>query len=326
MRRREFMAALGGAAALPLAARAQQMMPVIGFAVSASAAQSRRTLAGFEEGLKEAGYIAGQNVVVEHRFAEGQLDRFPGFISEFIHRKVSVIVTAGTAGALAAKKATSTIPIVFSIGEDPVTRGIVPSLNRPAGNLTGVYQFAMAAGLEGKRLGLLHEMVPKVETLGVLIHPNLAASELQLRDVQEAAASLNVKLVIVHAKAGGEFDAAFSSAAQQKAGAILVCGSPFFYSRRQQLVLLAARHGLPAIYEWREFAEAGGLMSYGARLADAYRQAGLYAGRVLKGDKPADLPVVQVTTFELVVNLSTVKALGLTVPSTLLARADEVIE
>jgi putative ABC transport system substrate-binding protein len=322
MRRRDFIAALGGALAMPLAARAQQPSPMVGFASNSSTL--RRALAGFEDGLKEAGYIAGQNVSVEYRFAEGQFDRFPAFISEFIRRNASVIVTTSNAGALAAKKATSTIPVVFSIGDDPVKLGIVPNLNRPSGNLTGVYQFT--TGLEGKRLGLLHEMVPKAATLGVLIHPNYAPSESQLRDVQEAAARLNVKLVIVRANAEGEFDAAFSSVAQQKAGAILVCASPFFNSRRQQLVLLAARHGLPAIYEWREFAEAGGLMSYGTRLADAYRQAGLYAGRVLRGDKPADLPVVQVTTFEFVVNLSTVKALGIEVPPMLIARADEVIE
>ena len=322
MRRREFIAALGGALAMPLAARAQQPLPMVGFASNSSTL--RRALAGFEDGLKEAGYIAGQNVSVEYRFAEGQFDRFPAFISEFIRRNASVIVTTSNAGALAAKKATSTIPVVFSIGDDPVKLGIVPNLNRPSGNLTGVYQFT--TGLEGKRLGLLHEMVPKAAMLGVLIYPNYAPSELQLRDVQEAAARLNVKLVIVRANAEGEFDAAFSSVAQQKAGAILVCASPFFNSRRQQLVLLAARHGLPAIYEWREFAEAGGLMSYGTRLADAYRQAGLYAGRVLRGDKPADLPVVQVTTFEFVVNLSTVKALGIEVPPMLIARADEVIE
>ena len=322
MRRRDFIAAVGGALAMPLAARAQQPSPMVGFASNSSTL--RRALAGFEDGLKEAGYIAGQNVSVEYRFAEGQFDRFPAFISEFIRRNASVIVTTSNAGALAAKKATSTIPVVFSIGDDPVKLGIVPNLNRPSGNLTGVYQFT--TGLEGKRLGLLHEMVPKAAMLGVLIHPNYAPSESQLRDVQEAAARLNVKLVIVRANAEGEFDAAFSSVAQQKAGAILVCASPFFNSRRQQLVLLAARHGLPAIYEWREFAEAGGLMSYGTRLADAYRQAGLYAGRVLRGDKPADLPVVQVTTFEFVVNLSTVKALGIEVPPMLIARADEVIE
>ena len=274
MKRRDFIAALGGAAAMPRAARAQQPLPMVGFASNSSTL--RRALAGFEDGLKEAGYIDRQNVSVEYRFAEGQFDRFPAFISEFIRRNASVIVTTSNAGALAAKKATSTIPVVFSIGDDPVKLGIVPSLNRPSGNLTGVYQFT--TGLEGKRLGLLHEMVPKAAMLGVLIHPNYAPSELQLRDVQEAAARLNVKLVIVRANAEGEFDAAFSSVAQQKAGAILVCASPFFNSKRQQLVLLAARHGLPAIYEWREFAEAGGLMSYGTRLADAYRQAGLYAG------------------------------------------------
>jgi ABC-type uncharacterized transport system substrate-binding protein len=297
---------------------------MVGFAVSGSAGPLRLALAGFDDGLKEMGYIAGQNVSVERRFAEGQFDRFPGFISEFVRSKASVIVTTSNPGVLAAKKATTTIPIVFSLGDDPVKLGIVPSLNRPEGNITGVYQFT--TGLEGKRLGLLREMLPKASTIAVLIHPNNPPSESQLRDVNEAAKSLGVKLVVVRANVESEFDAAFTTVVQQKAGALLVCASPFFNLRRQQLVVLAARHSLPAIYEWREFAEAGGLMSYGTRLADAYRQAGVYAGRVLKGDKPANLPVVQVTKFEFVINLSTAKALSLEVPPPLSARADEVIE
>ena len=324
MRRRTFIAGLGGAAiGWPLATRAQQSaMPVVGFALSSSAAVLGRALAAFENGLKDSGYIAGQNVAVEYRYADGQFERFPDFISEFIRRKVAVIVTSSP-GVRGAKKETSTIPIVFTMGDDPVKAGIVPSLNNPGSNVTGVYQFT--TGLEGKRLGLLHEMTPKASTLAVLVHPNNAASESQLRDVQEAAKRLGVQLVVVRANAESEFDAAFASA-KQKAAALLVAASPFFNSNRQQLVLLAARHGLPAIYEWRDFAEAGGLMSYGTRLADAYHQAGVYAGRILKGAKPSDLPVVQVTKFEFVINLSTAKALGIEVPPPLSARADEVIE
>ena len=237
---------------------------------------------------------------------------------------MAVLAVSSNAGVQAAKQATATIPIVFSVGEDPVTTGLVPSLNRPGGNLTGVYQFT--TGLEGKRLGLLHELVPKATTLAVLIHPNNSPSESQLRDAREAAVRLGVQLVVVRANAESEFDAAFSTAVQQKAAALLVCASPLFNLRRQQLVVLAARHALPAIYEWRDFAAAGGLMSYGTRLADAYRQAGVYAGYILKGAKPADLPVVQVTKFEFVINLSTAKALGIEVPPPLSARADEVIE
>ncbi len=324
MLRREFLAFLGGTAATwPLVARAQQpAIPVVGFALSSSAAVLRTALAGFEDGLKDSGYIAGQNVAIEYRFADGQFERFPGFISDFMKRKVAVLVTS-SAGVPIAKKLTSTIPIIFTMGDDPVKAGIVPSLNRPGGNVTGVYQFA--TGLEAKRLGLLREMIPKASTLAVLIHPNNPASESQLRDVHEAAKSLGVQLAIVSANAEGEFDAAFTSA-KQKAGALLVAASPFFNTKRQHLVLLAARHGLPAMYEWRDFAEAGGLMSYGTRLPDAYRQAGVYAGRILKGAKPADLPVVQVTKFEFVINLSTAKALGVDVPPPLSARADEVIE
>jgi ABC-type uncharacterized transport system substrate-binding protein len=324
--RRKFLATLGGAAAAwPLAARAQQPpMPVVGFLSSGSPAPLRQQVAAFREGLKEAGYVEGQNVTVEYGFAEGQLDRFPVLVSDLVRRQVSVLVVTSNTGALVAKHATSTIPIVFSVGDDPVASGLVPSLNRPGGNLTGVYQFT--TGLEAKRLGLLHEMVPKATTIAVLVNPNFSGAKTQLHDVQEAAPRLGVQLVVVRANVESDFDAAFATLVQQRAGALLVCASPFFNGRRQQLVVLAARHAVPAIYEWRDFAEAGGLMSYGTILADAYRQAGVYAGRVLKGAKPADLPVVQATRFEFVINLSTAKALGIEVPPTLSARADEVIE
>jgi len=293
--RRDFITLLGGAAvAWPLAARAQQAaILVVGFLGAGAREPLREQIAAFQEGLKESGYIEGHNVAVEYRFAEGQFDRFPVLAAELVRRQVAVLFVASDGGALAAKQATRTIPIVFTAGDDPVASGLVPSLNRPGGNLTGVYQFA--AGLEAKRLGLLHEMVPKATTIAVLVNPNYSGSENQLREVQEAAASLGVQLVIVRANVESDFDAAFSTLVQQRATALLVCASPFFNIRRQQLVVLAARHTLPAIYEWREFAAAGGLMSYGTSLADAYRQAGVYTGRILKGAKPADLPVVQST-------------------------------
>jgi putative ABC transport system substrate-binding protein len=325
MRRREFITLLGGATAWPLTARAQQpAMPVVGFMTAGSQAAWRLPLAGFYDGLRESGYVEGQNISIEYRFAEGQFDRFSTFTADLVRRKVAVLVATSNPGAIAAKRATSTIPVVFSVGEDPVKNGIISSLNRPGGNMTGVYQ--LATELEAKRLGLLHEMVPKVALIAALINSNFSAASAQLSDLQEAAARLSVQLLVLRANVERDFEAAFTTLAQQRAGALLVADSPFFNSRREQLVVLAARHAAPTIYAFRDYAVAGGLMSYGTDLAAAYRQAGVYAGRILKGAKPADLPVVQATKFEFVINLNTAKALGIEVPPALSARADEVIE
>jgi putative tryptophan/tyrosine transport system substrate-binding protein len=326
MKRREFITLLGSATAWPLTARGQQpTVPVIGFLNAGSPGPWRQQIAAFHEGLKESGYVEGQNVAVEYRWAEGQYDRLPALAADLVRRQVSVILAGGGAPVvLAAKAATTTIPIVFTAGADPVGFGLVASLRRPGGNITGVYMFT--SGLEAKRLGLLHEIVPKATTIAVLVNPNYSDAENQLRDVQEAAARLGVQLVVVRANAENDFDAAFSTVVQQRSGALLVCASPFFNARREQLVVLAARHALPAVFENRDFAAAGGLMSYGTSLADAYRQAGVYAGRILKGAKPGDLPVVQSTRFEFVINLNTAKALGLDVPLGISAGADEVIE
>jgi putative ABC transport system substrate-binding protein len=310
--------------AAPHSARAQQPMPVVGFLSAGVAGANTQQLASFRDGLKESGYVDSQNVVIEHRFAEGQFDRLSALAADLVRRQVTVLVAVSNAAALAAKQATATIPIVFGIGGDPVGLGLVASLSRPGGNITGIYFFTQ--GLEAKRLGLLHELVPNVTALAVLVNSNYQPAENQLRDAREAAARLSVELVELQANNEREFDGVFKTLAERRASGLLVASSPFFNSWRERLVVLAARHAVPAIYEWREFADAGGLMSYGTSLADAYRQAGIYAGRILKGAKPADLPVVQATKFEFVINLKTAKALGIAVPQSLIIQANDVIE
>jgi putative ABC transport system substrate-binding protein len=325
LNRREFITLLSGAAAWPLAARAQQpAMPVIGFLNGGSPDPLRRQLAAFHQGLKESGYVEGQNVAVDYRFAEGQYDRLKPMADDLVRRQVSVIAAFTNAGALAATQATPAIPIVINAGEDPVKLGLISSFNRPSGNVTGFYQ--LGSGLEAKRLGLLHDLVPNANTVAVLIHPDQPTGETSRRDAEEAAAKLGVKLIILTANTESDFDGAFARLAREGAVALLVTSSAFFNSRRQHLVLLATRHAVPTIYEWREFAEAGGLMTYGTSLTDAYRQNGFYVGRILKGVKIIDLPIVQSTKFELVINLNAAKALGMTIPNPLLIAADEVIE
>jgi putative ABC transport system substrate-binding protein len=325
VRRREFITFLGGTmTAWPLAARAQpSSMPVIGLVNSASP----RAFAhgAFHQGLKETGHVEGQNLTIEYRWAEGQYDQLPALVSDLVSRGVAVLAAfGGVHTALAAKTATSTIPIVFANGSDPVKFGLVASLNRPDGNVTGVSFFA--AELEAKRLGLLHELVPQVAMIAVLLNPTNANAENQSRDLNEAARTLGLQLHIVNAGSERDIEAAFASVVQMRAGALVVASDPFFFAQHQQFTALAMRHAVPAIYEWREFAEAGGLVSYGTSRNEAYRHAGIYVGRILKGEKPASLPVMQSTKFEFVINLKAAKAIGLEVPPGLSARADEVIE
>jgi putative ABC transport system substrate-binding protein len=299
-------------------------MPVIGYLAVASPGPFAPYVDAFREGLSETGYVEGQNVAIEYRWAEGRYDRLPALAADLVGRGVDVIVSGGVSPALAAKSATSTIPIVFETGVDPVEAGLVASFARPGGNLTGVT--ILTAVLMPKRFELLCELVPEAKVIALLANPNNASAERMVGDVQEAARAKGVQLHILKAGAEEEFETAFASLAQLQAGALLVGNDAFFFSRRDQLVALAARHVVPAMYEWREFAAAGGLISYGTSLSGMWRRAGTYVGRILAGAKPADLPVQQPTKFELVVNLNTAKALGLTVPQSILARADEVIE
>jgi ABC-type uncharacterized transport system substrate-binding protein len=324
MKRREFITLLGGAAVWPLAARAQQQaMPVIGFLDGQSF--DLHLMTAFRQALKDAGYIEGRNVAIYFRSADGQTDRLVTLAGDIIGRRVAVIVTTGGgAAALAAYAATTTIPIVFVNGVDPVSSGLVVSLNRPGGNATGVYIFQQV--LEGKRLGLLRELVPSAASIAVLLNPTNANFQTQLRGVQDAARDLGQQVSILSANTEREIDVAFATVAQSGARALLVGSDPFFSSERDQVIALAARYAIPAIYEGREFATAGGLASYGTSLADAYRQAALYAGRILKGEKPADLPIVQPTKFEFVINMKTAKTLGLDVSPGLAASADEIVE
>jgi putative tryptophan/tyrosine transport system substrate-binding protein len=312
--------------AFPLAARAQQKaMPVIGFLSTRSPGEAALFVSGFNRGLSEAGYVEGQNVAIEYRWAEGSYDRLPGMAADLVGRKVDVIATSGGINsALAAKRATSTIPIVFATGTDPVADGLVASLARPGGNLTGLG--GLNVELMPKRLELLSELVPQARVIAILVNPDNTNAELVIRGMPEAARAKGLQLQILKATTESDLDTAFATLVQQHVGALIVGNDTVFFSRRNHLLELAARHAVPAIYEFRAFATAGGLISYGPSLPAIYHQAGVYAGRILKGEKPADLPVQQPTKFELVINMKTAKALGLTVPQSLLARADEVIE
>ena len=328
MKRRAFLTLLGGAAAAwPLVTHAQQpAMPVIGFLSVTSAGEQPHLLAAFRQGLSEVGYVEGQNVLIEYRWAEGQYNRLPELAGDLIRRHVSVIVTsASIPAALAAKAATKAIPIVFGVGDDPVKLGLVASLSRPDSNATGINFFA--SELTAKRLGLLRELLPKAVRIGALVNPsNVDTAERAVKDVKAAAPAIGLQIQVLNASTSDEIDAAFATLVSERADALLVAADAFFNGRRVQIAISAARHLIPTIYSVRDYAEAGGLISYGTDVPDAVRQQGVYAGRILKGTKPADLPVVQSTKFELVINLRTAKTFGVEVPSSLLARADEVIE
>jgi putative ABC transport system substrate-binding protein len=326
MNRRAFITLLGGAAAAwPLAARAQQLpMPVIGFLNSGSPAEWAPLVAAFKDGLNELGFVEGRNVAVEYRWAQGENERLPGLAADLVRREVAIIAAFGPPAALAAKAATATIPIVFSVGTDPIDLGLVTNFRRPTGNVTGLNVFAEV--LTPKRQELLRELVPTAPLVAMLVNPTAAQTRPELRNVQFAADKIGQQVRIFNVNSDSEIDAAFATIVDQRIGGLLVQTDQFFNLRRDQLVLLTTRHAIPTVFGWREFVKAGGLMSYGTSLHAAYRQLAIYTGRILKGEKPADLPVQQATMFETVVNLKAAKALGVTIPTAILLRADEVIE
>jgi putative ABC transport system substrate-binding protein len=325
VKRREFITLLGGAAAWPLAARAQQAaMPVIGFLSASSPANRAHLITAFRRGVRESGYVEGQNVAIEYRWAQDQYDRLPELVADLLRRQIAVIAATDSLSAVAAKAGTTTIPIVFAIGIDPVKDGLVASLNRPGGNVTGVNILSNELG--AKQLGLLHELLPGPVRIGVLVDPNWPITARFVSDVQVTASAINKQIEVLHASSGRDIDTVFAGFARKPVDALLVGGTPLANNRRVHLVTLAAYHRVPALYPLREFPEAGGLMSYGTSITDAHRQAGVYAGRILKGEKPADLPVMQSSRFEFIINLNTAKVFGLSFPPGLLAIADEVIE
>ena len=326
MRRREVITLIGGAASWPIAARAQQAaMPVIGFMHTASADQFTHLVSAFRTGLKEVGYIEGQNVVIEYRWAEGQYDRLPKFAADLVARQVSVLAaTGGDQSGLAAKATNTTIPIVFEVGGDPVQLGLVASLNRPGGNLTGTT--LLSAELAPKRLELLHDLVPKAINVALLVNPTSPDADAQAKELQAVAPAVGMQVQVFQAGNDSDLDDAFAAMAERNANALVLQADPFFTNRRDRLVSLANRHAIPAMYPFREFATAGGLMTYGADIAEVFRETGVYTGRILRGQSPADLPVLQPTKFDLVLNLKAAKALGITVPLTLQMTANDVIE
>ena len=326
MRRRKFIALVGGAAAWPLVARAQEnKVPVVGLLGATTAQGYAAQLTAFRQGLSEASFVDGRNVAIEYRWAEDQYDRLPAMAADLVRRQVAVIATiGGNAASLAAKAATATIPVVFHGSVDPVEAGLVASLNRPGGNVTGVVTLNIDTGQ--KRLELLHELLPAATTIGLLLNPTNAVAEIQSKDLQAAARTLGLQLRIVHASTEHDFDPAFTTLSQARAGGLVIGTDGFLVSQSAQLAALAVRHALPAIFQYRAFVTAGGLMSYGGSVTDSYRLSGVYTGRILKGEKPADLPVQQATKVELIINLKTAGTLGITPPITLLGRADEVIE